>query len=171
MGVATAAVTFFRQMGGTLGTAVFLSVLFSGLSSAITSAVRSASTTPEYQAALAANPEQARTLANTGGGSLSDTSFITTLDDTLAHPFQVGFSNAMSTVFLLAAGIMALGVVILWMLPELPLRTQSGLQARQAAAAPTGRAPTAPAPAAPTPVAATTSEDDATPAPEGAGVR
>ena len=29
MGVATSSATFFRQMGGTLGTAVFLSVLFS----------------------------------------------------------------------------------------------------------------------------------------------
>ena len=29
MGVATSSVTFFRQMGGTLGTAVFLSILFS----------------------------------------------------------------------------------------------------------------------------------------------
>lgn len=28
MGVATSSATFFRQMGGTLGTAVFLSVLF-----------------------------------------------------------------------------------------------------------------------------------------------
>ncbi|TQS46690.1 MFS transporter [Cryptosporangium phraense] len=134
MGVATAAVTFFRQMGGTLGTAVFLSVLFSGLTSSISSAVRSAATTPEYRAALAAHPDQAASLQNSSG-SLSDTSFITHLDDTLAHPFKVGFSDAMSTVFLLAAVIMALGVVILWMLPELPLRTQSGLQAREEAAA------------------------------------
>ena len=29
MGVATSSATFFRQMGGTLGTAVFLSILFS----------------------------------------------------------------------------------------------------------------------------------------------
>ncbi|MFI5957720.1 MDR family MFS transporter [Cryptosporangium sp. NPDC051539] len=134
MGVATAAVTFFRQMGGTLGTAVFLSVLFSGLTTSISSAVRSAAETPEYRAALAAHPDQARAIQNLGG-SLSDTSFITHLDATLAHPFKAGFSDAMSTVFLLAACIMALGVVILWRLPELPLRTQSGLQAREAAAA------------------------------------
>ncbi|MGN6688503.1 MAG: MDR family MFS transporter, partial [Actinomycetales bacterium] len=38
MGVATSSATFFRQMGGTLGTAVFLSVLFNGLPSRIADA-------------------------------------------------------------------------------------------------------------------------------------
>lgn len=133
MGVATAAVTFFRQMGGTLGTAVFLSVLFTTLTADIGTRVREAAGTAEYRAALAAHPDQAATLQAATGGALSDTSFINTLDATLAHPFKVGFSDAMSTVFLLAAGIMVIGAVIMWMLPELPLRTQSGLQARAAA--------------------------------------
>ncbi|WP_063725815.1 MDR family MFS transporter [Cryptosporangium arvum] len=141
MGVATAAVTFFRQMGGTLGTAVFLSVLFTGLTRDIGTRVAEASQTAEYRAALAAHPEQAATLQAANSGSLSDTSFINTLDAVLAHPFKVGFSDAMSTVFLLAAAIMVIGAVVMWMLPELPLRSQSGLQARAAAES----APAAPA--------------------------
>ena len=40
MGVATSSATFFRQMGGTLGTAVFLSVLFSTVPDKIIGAFR-----------------------------------------------------------------------------------------------------------------------------------
>ncbi|GAA3385735.1 MDR family MFS transporter [Cryptosporangium minutisporangium] len=149
MGVATAAVTFFRQMGGTLGTAVFLSVLFSGLTGAIRAALADAEKDPAFQAALADNPSEAATL-EMADGSLSDTSFLDTLDDVVAHPFRVGFSDAMSTVFLMAAAIMLVGVAILWLLPELPLRHQSGLRAQEEAAAARGTEPPAgpPAPAA-----------------------
>jgi EmrB/QacA subfamily drug resistance transporter len=129
MGVATSAVTFFRQMGGTLGTAVFLSVLFTKLPGDITSAVTSASKTTAFQQAVAAHPDQAKTLSNASG--LSDTSFISTLDSAIAHPFRVGFSNSMSTVFIIAGSIMVLGVIIISLLPEIPLRKMSGLQARE----------------------------------------
>ena len=130
MGVATAAVTFFRQMGGTLGTAVFLSVLFTRLPHDLSSAVASAAKTPAYQQALAAHPDQARLLA-ASSGALSDTSFIGKLNTLLAHPFKVGFSNSLSTVFLISAGTMVVGIAIVSFLPELPLRTKSGLQARE----------------------------------------
>ena len=40
MGVATSSVTFFRQVGGTLGTAIFLSILFSAAGTNIGAAVR-----------------------------------------------------------------------------------------------------------------------------------
>ena len=151
MGVATAAVTFFRQMGGTLGTAVFLSVLFSGLTKDIGAALRGAAGTSEYRAALAAHPDQARVVQEAGNGSVSDTSFLSSLDAVIAHPLKVGFADAMSTVFLLAAGIMLIGVLIMWFLPELPLRTQSGIQARRTADA-DAQAPAAAAAAAPTSV-------------------
>ena len=62
IGVATSSVAFFRSMGGTLGTAIFLSVLFNVLPGKISSAFATARTTPEFQAALAANPDQAETL-------------------------------------------------------------------------------------------------------------
>ena len=42
MGVATSSVTFFRQMGGTIGVAAFLSILFTRLPTEIGNAFRDA---------------------------------------------------------------------------------------------------------------------------------
>ena len=138
IGVATSSVTFFRQMGGTLGVAVFLSVLFTTVSSNIGSALAQARTSPEFLQALRANPDQAQLLQSSreANASLQDTSFISALDPRIAHPFQVGFSDSMDSVFLLAAVALAVGFVVVLFLPELPLRTQSALQARAAEGAP-----------------------------------
>jgi MFS family permease len=135
MGVATSSVTFFRQMGGTIGTAVFLSVLFSTLTGNIGSDVAEAARTPAFQQALAEHPEQAavfRAGDSGAGGALQDTSFISALDGRLAEPFRTGFSDSMDLIFLLGAGVLTIGFVTTSLLPELPLRTQSGLQARAA---------------------------------------
>ncbi len=160
MGVATSSSLFFRQMGGTLGTAVFLSVLFSTVGGNIASAFRTASTTPAFQEALAdpavqADPANAPVLALLNGGpqpSLDDSSFINNLDPRLAQPFLDGFAQSVDTVLLLAACIMAVGVVLTVLLPELPLRNVSGIQGRfdEAAAADAARGPAdgSPAPAA-----------------------
>ncbi len=132
IGVATSTVTFFRQMGGTLGTAVFLSVLFTTLPDKIDGAFRAARGTPEFQAALRADPQQAQALQQqaAGGGALDDTSFISRLPDALAHPFKVGFADSMSTVFLIAMSVMVLGLIVVLFLPELPLQNRSAAQAR-----------------------------------------
>jgi EmrB/QacA subfamily drug resistance transporter len=130
IGVSTSSVTFFRSMGGTLGAAVFLSILFSTISSNIVGAVRKASATPAYQQAYAAHAQEMKQLAGSGSGALNDTSFIGRLPAVLAHPFKEGFSESMSLVFLCAAGIMLVGLVVIAFLPELPLRSQSGVQAR-----------------------------------------
>jgi EmrB/QacA subfamily drug resistance transporter len=129
IGVATSSVTFFRQMGGTLGTAVFLSVLFSRLPGDISSAISSAA---------ASDPRVAQAVQSgqvSSGGSLSDTSFIQQLPSFLAEPFKTGFSHSLDVVFLLAAIIVALGFFVLIFLPQLALRTQSGIQAAQAGTA------------------------------------
>jgi EmrB/QacA subfamily drug resistance transporter len=130
MGVATSAVTFFRQVGGTLGTAVFLSILFSSASSNIKDEYAKAAKTPAFQDAAAAHPDQMTLLR--GGGSLNDTRFVQHLDKTLAHPFLVGFSNAMGLVFLVGAAVLVVGVVLSATLKEVPLRMMSGQQARAA---------------------------------------
>jgi EmrB/QacA subfamily drug resistance transporter len=159
MGVATSAVTFFRQVGGSLGTAVFLSILFSSAASQITDEYAKAQKTPEFKAAAAAHPDQLHLLR--GGGSLNDTSFIQHLDRTLAHPFLVGFSNAMDLVFLVGAIVLLGGVVLSVMLKEVPLRMVSGQQARAMAAARAAQAGEGPvegaAPSADTPAGATAS--------------
>ena len=146
MGVATSSATFFRQMGGTLGTAVFLSILFSTVGDKIGNAFRTLAPTPEFQAALhdpavLANPANQPVLGplangqSLGGGSIDDSSFIDQLDPRLAKPFLVGFSDSMSTVFLVAAGIVVIGFALVIFLREIPLSNQSGLVARQQQAA------------------------------------
>jgi len=131
IGVATSSVTFFRQMGGTLGTAVFLSILFSALPGRISSAYDAAQTDPAFQQAAAAHPDQLQQL-NGAGSDLGDTSFVQTIDQALAAPFKSGFADTLDLVFLIAAAIVAVGFFVLVFLPQLALRTQSGIQAAQA---------------------------------------
>jgi hypothetical protein len=132
MGVATSSVTFFRQMGGTAGAAAFLSILFSTAAGNIGDAYRSAATgDPTFQQAAQAHPEQIATIQSASSESLSDTSFLKGLDSAITHPFKVGFSNSMDLIFLIAAGIILIAAVIVSLLPELPLRQMSGVQARQ----------------------------------------
>jgi hypothetical protein len=133
MGVATASVTFFRQVGGTLGTAVFLSILFTSAGSKIKSAYAKAAGTPDYQAAARAHPDQLKQIS--GGSNLNDTSFLKTIDSRLAHPFLTGFSSAMDIVFLTGAAVLVIAFVLSLLMKEVPLRTQSGLQAARAAEA------------------------------------
>jgi EmrB/QacA subfamily drug resistance transporter len=132
IGVATSSVTFFRQMGGTLGTAVFLSVLFSALPGRISDAYAGAQSDPAFQQAAAANPEQVQQIAG-AGSDLGDTSFVQAIDPALAAPFKSGFADSLDLVFLIAAGVVAVGFFVLIFLPQLALRTQSGIQAVQEA--------------------------------------
>ena len=143
MGVATSSATFFRQMGGTLGTAIFLSVLFNAVPGRIADAFRTVAPTPEFQGALRDpavldNPANAPVLeivrnpgAPVGGQALEDSSFINALDPRLAKPFLIGFAEAIDTVFLLGACVVAVAFVVVWFLPEEKLRTQSGIEARE----------------------------------------
>ncbi|MGA5304491.1 MDR family MFS transporter [Nucisporomicrobium flavum] len=141
IGVATSSVTFFRSMGGTLGTAIFLSVLFNVLPGRISGAYT--------DAGVQLPPGQS------GGGDLSDTSFINKLPDALAHPFKVGFADGIHVVYLLALAVMLVGLVVVFFLPEIPLAQRSAQAQRAedaaAAAAPAGEpvAGTEQAPAAP----------------------
>jgi EmrB/QacA subfamily drug resistance transporter len=161
MGVATASATFSRQMGGTLGTAVFLSVLFSTVGDRIGSAFGRAAGDPATAAALAdpalrANPDDARVLDAVAGGrvsgiSLDDSSFIHRLDPVLMRPFLEGFSASMALVFLVGAAVLLVGLVLVALMPEMPLRQVSGIEAQRAArtgADPGGATPAAVVPAA-----------------------
>ncbi|WUC33957.1 MFS transporter [Streptomyces sp. NBC_00557] len=184
MGVATASATFFRQMGGTAGTAVFLSVLFSTVGDKISSAFRAAYRTPAFQAALhdpavRANPANKPVLemfrhpgagGGSGSGVLDDSSFIQRLDPRLAEPFKVGFTDSMQLVFIIAAAVMVLGFLVAVWTKEVPLRKVSGLEARAAEEESTGPAPeptvttaAATTPAAADSAAASPAGDDAQP--------
>ena len=163
IGVATSSVTFFRQMGGTLGTAVFLSVLFSTVGQNIADALSKAENTAAFQSAAQAHPQLMQTLQNSN--ALQDSSFINDLPAAIAHPFMVGFSESMDLVFVLGALVILVGVLVVAFLPDLPLRDLSGIQARQAddaaAMAAEGAAEAAIAPGGSAPATATQSMSEA----------
>jgi len=142
MGVATSSATFFRQMGGTLGTAIFLSVLFSTAGEKILAAFDVRRGDAAFQGALRdpavlgdpTNASVVDAIRNGGSlptGALDDTSFLARLDPRLARPFLEGFAGSMDLVFGVAALVLVLGLVVVFFLPEEPLRSLSGLQARQ----------------------------------------
>jgi EmrB/QacA subfamily drug resistance transporter len=135
IGVATSTATFTRQIGGALGTAVFLSILFSTAGEKIQSALAAAVPTTDFQAALA-DPANAAVAAQfqaaqAAGGSgaatgvLQDSSFLTGLDERLAKPFLVGFSEAMDLVFLVGSAVMVVGFLVMLFLPHVELRKSS----------------------------------------------
>jgi MFS family permease len=147
IGVATSSSTFFRQIGGTLGVAVFLSILFSTVGNNIANALKAAAGTPDFQAA-ARNPAiagvkpnsdflaalQAQAAGKTSSffsGVLNDSSVINKLAGPFAEPFKIGFSQSMDTVFLVGACVVLVAVVVLAFLPEIELRGTSGIAAQQ----------------------------------------
>ena len=137
MGVATSTATFFRSMGGTFGTAVFLTIFFSGATGRIGENVRAAAGTPGFQSALRdpANSAIARALQGMKAGStsqLNDTSFLKQGALVLREPFLTGFAGAMDRVFLIAALVVVPAFVLSFFLKEVKLRTESGLEAQAA---------------------------------------
>ena len=130
MGVASASSSFFRSVGGTLGTAIFLSILFSEAGTKIGQQYAKAATDPTYLAAAKANPAQVTSLQQHLSGGLDDTSFLNGLAKPLVHPFFVGFSSAGDVVFAVTAILLLAAVVLSACLKEVPLRQVSGNQAR-----------------------------------------
>jgi EmrB/QacA subfamily drug resistance transporter len=132
IGVATSSATFFRQIGGTLGVAVFLSVLFGSVGGNIAAAIQEESQTAAWQQAVAAghgpSPELVAQVQD-------DSSVIDRMDPVIAaHPFKVGFAESMDTVFLLAAGVGLVAFLILLLLPPVELRATSASVAARAEA-------------------------------------
>jgi MFS family permease len=137
MGVATSSVTFFRQMGGTIGTAAFLSILFSRLPQEIGDRVA------QTAAADPAAAEQAGRLSQQGVESLTtDTTRIGEFP-LLVQPFREGFSASVDLVFLIAAVVVAIGFFVFLLLPQLALSDKSGIQAAREAARQTAGDPAA----------------------------
>ncbi len=140
MGVASASSTFFRQMGGTLGTAIFLSLLFSTLGDKIKdafadSSIRAGIGQAAHDPKVLHNPDNVSVLTHPGSAAarvMSNSSFLQDIDSRLARPFLVGFSNSMDLVFILAAGITVIAFVLFLFTKEVPLRMQSGIAAREA---------------------------------------
>jgi predicted MFS family arabinose efflux permease len=130
IGVATSSSTFFRTVGGTIGTAVFLSILFSSSGSKIAHQYAKAQSDPAFQAAVKAHPDQLATLNQHLGTGLDDSSFLRGLDPAISRPFFVGFSSAADLVFMVCGVILLSTVVLALSLKEVPLRLVSAAQAR-----------------------------------------
>ncbi len=135
MGVASAASTFFRSMGGTLGTAIFLSILFSLAGSKIAGQYAKAAHNPAFIAATKAHPGQYALLKHHLGNGLNDTAFLSRVAKPISHPFFVGFSTAGDIVFAVTAGLLLIAIALSASLKEVPLRLMSGNQARAQAEA------------------------------------
>lgn len=130
MGVASASSTFFRSIGGTLGTAISLSILFSLAGTRIAAQYGRSASDPAFMEASNANPGQVALVHDSIRGGIEDTSFLSTLDATIRQPFLVGFTDAVDVVFLACAILLVLSVVLSACLKEVPLRLLSGNQAR-----------------------------------------
>jgi EmrB/QacA subfamily drug resistance transporter len=126
LGVATSSNTFFFQIGGTVGAAVFLSIAYSTAGDAIRTAYSTASPAPAFRAAAAHHPGQAALLRLAAAGhqsALDNPAFLARMDPVLAQPFRQGFTSALDLAFLTAAAVMAGALVLALAIRELPLRT------------------------------------------------
>jgi hypothetical protein len=144
IGVATSSATFFRQLGGTLGVAVFLSLLFSTLGDNIKNAFRDAAPGIEQAAQsgqIPHTPLNDQVVAGLsgkaeGGGVFAsvqdDSSIISKMSGVLAHPFKVGFADSMSLVLLCGGSVMLVAFLVLLLMPKVELRTTSGSAAARA---------------------------------------
>ena len=147
IGVATASTTFFRQMGGTLGVAVFISILFNNLVDTIPAAFKRPEIADGIKDALQdpkvlGDPNNAEFLKGLQSGDMAalagklntDSSFLNDLDPRLARPFLVGFADAGVTVFASAAIVVAIAIVIAVFTKAPPLREKSAMQEAASAA-------------------------------------
>jgi len=148
IGVATSSATFFRQMGGTLGVAVFISILFNSLGDTIGKAFKNKEILADITAAaqdpaVLADPnnvEFLQSLAEGGGSSLgdqlkTDSSFLNNIDPRLARPFEVGFADSAVQVFVWGSVAVAIAFVLSFFIKAPPLREKSAAQEAAAAAA------------------------------------
>ncbi|MFB8008362.1 MFS transporter [Nocardia sp. NPDC056000] len=108
MGVSTASATFFRQVGGTLGVAVFLTILFNLLPNKIIDAF-GGHLPPGFDASKLDSVQ-----SNTAG--------IAALPAMVRDPILIGFTNAMHGVFWAAAGVALVACIVLLFMKEIPLQ-------------------------------------------------
>ncbi|MDI2035516.1 MDR family MFS transporter [Paenarthrobacter nitroguajacolicus] len=127
MGVGTSTAAFFRSMGGAVGTAVFISMLFSTAADKIADGMKTAASSPDYQAvlrdpAVASDPANAKLFDFFKNGasndSLNDTSWLHSANSTLTRPITEGFAQAIDVVMLTAAGLMIIAFLISFALPN-----------------------------------------------------
>ncbi|GAP59307.1 uncharacterized MFS-type transporter YusP [Arthrobacter sp. Hiyo1] len=127
MGVGTSTAAFFRSMGGAVGTAVFISMLFSLAADKIASGMKDAMGSADYlkvlkDPAVAADPANAKLYDFFKHGatndSLNDTSWLHHANPALTRPILEGFAQSIDTVMLTAAALTGLAFLITFALPN-----------------------------------------------------
>jgi EmrB/QacA subfamily drug resistance transporter len=111
LGVATSSNTFFRSMGGAIGTAVFGSVLTATLTTSLADRFSGGAPPGVDPSAISGTPEA-----------------IQALPDAAREPLLSSFMDAIDRVFLVAVPVVLVAFVLTLFLRELPLRETSGLQ-------------------------------------------
>ena len=138
IGVATSSATFFRQMGGTLGVAVFISLLFNSLKDKAPAIFGQLGAAIQADPGLLAKPENkafTQAPADLMKQISTDASFLSHADKVLAHPIQQGYAEAASNVFAVSTLVMIVAFGISFFVKEIALRQVSGVQANAEAAA------------------------------------
>jgi EmrB/QacA subfamily drug resistance transporter len=120
MGIATSSVTFFRSVGGTLGAAVSLAILFGTVVGNI------------QERLVAAGVPRSVVDRFGDSASLDDTTVIATLPDAVRTAVLQGFTDSMRTAFLTVSVLMVPAFLLSLRLRETRLRELSGIEARMA---------------------------------------
>jgi EmrB/QacA subfamily drug resistance transporter len=105
LGVATSGATLFRSIGGSVGTAILGSIFTSRLTVEL-----------KTQLTQVGAVDRASQLAHAAPQSLRR------LPAVYQHLYIHAFTNALSTVFVVAAGVAAVAFLLSWVLPQLALR-------------------------------------------------
>jgi EmrB/QacA subfamily drug resistance transporter len=106
LGVATSGATLFRSIGGSVGTAVLGSIFSNRLSALLTAHL----------------PARARESLGAGGSVTLNTSKLAKLPAPIHTIFLNAFTTALSTVFVVAAGVAAVAFLLSWLLEQRTLR-------------------------------------------------
>lgn len=107
LGAGTAAATFFRQIGGSFGTAVFGAIFANRLAVEMTEALRGVRLPPGF------DPNRVQ----------GDPQAIKTLPPDLRAGLLHAYSASIGTVFLIAAPVACVAFILAWFIREAPLRT------------------------------------------------
>jgi len=104
LGVATSGATLFRSIGGSVGTAVLGSIFSNRLAAELSSAIPASGS------------------GSLGSGASLNTSALAKLPPAIHSAYLVAFTNALSTVFVVAASVAAVAFALSWALQQRPLR-------------------------------------------------
>ncbi|QCP00357.1 MFS transporter [Arthrobacter sp. 24S4-2] len=141
MGVGTSSAAFFRSMGGAVGTAVFISMLFSLAADRIATGMKDAMQNADYlkvlkDPAVAADPANAKLYEFFQNGasndSLNDTSWLHTANPVLTRPITEGFAQSIDAVMLTAAVLTGIAFLISFALPNKKLTDPKAVAQRAA---------------------------------------